>query len=261
MVAVDVLRHHRLGDRLLAADAGLAAGRELHQGHARLQPARGGGRAAPGSQGRQGRVSGRRSPRAISRRSTLIPSCCVSRWPAARRRSATIARPVTAAAPKGAFGYPNLRDDSWLWGGTLDAIHQTITHGIRANDPRHASPGTQMPAFGKSGVSTEPQIADVAEYVLSLVGPRRRQGGGRARRQDLRRHVLPVPRSGRQGQSGARRAGSDRRALALWRATRRRSRARIRGGRGGVMPAWGGRLDPETIKELAIYVHSLGGGQ
>ena len=35
----------------------------------------------------------------------------------------------------------------------------------------------------------------------------------------------------------------------------------IRSGRGGVMPAWGGRLDPETIKELAIYVHSLGGGQ
>ena len=31
--------------------------------------------------------------------------------------------------------------------------------------------------------------------------------------------------------------------------------------RNGVMPAWAGRLDPETIKELAIYVHSLGGGQ
>ena len=35
----------------------------------------------------------------------------------------------------------------------------------------------------------------------------------------------------------------------------------IRNGRGGVMPAWGHRLDPETIKELAIYVHSLGGGK
>ena len=35
----------------------------------------------------------------------------------------------------------------------------------------------------------------------------------------------------------------------------------IRAGRGGVMPAWATRLDPETIKELAIYVHSLGGGQ
>ena len=46
MVAVDVLRLHRLGDRLLAAHAGMAAGRELYQGPARLQPARDGGRAA-----------------------------------------------------------------------------------------------------------------------------------------------------------------------------------------------------------------------
>ena len=35
----------------------------------------------------------------------------------------------------------------------------------------------------------------------------------------------------------------------------------VRNGRNGVMPAWGSRLDPETIKELAIYVHSLGGGR
>ena len=32
-------------------------------------------------------------------------------------------------------------------------------------------------------------------------------------------------------------------------------------GRGGVMPAWGGRLDPVTIKALAVYVHTFGGGQ
>lgn len=31
--------------------------------------------------------------------------------------------------------------------------------------------------------------------------------------------------------------------------------------RSGVMPAWGGRLDEETIKMLTVYVHSLGGGQ
>ena len=35
----------------------------------------------------------------------------------------------------------------------------------------------------------------------------------------------------------------------------------IRNGRGGVMPAWATRLDREQIKELAIYVHSLGGGR
>jgi cytochrome c oxidase cbb3-type subunit 3 len=35
----------------------------------------------------------------------------------------------------------------------------------------------------------------------------------------------------------------------------------ITNGRAGVMPAWTGRLDPLTIKALAVYVHSLGGGK
>ena len=33
-------------------------------------------------------------------------------------------------------GYPNLLDDDWLWGGTMEDIHLTITHGIRnTTDP------------------------------------------------------------------------------------------------------------------------------
>jgi cytochrome c oxidase cbb3-type subunit 3 len=35
----------------------------------------------------------------------------------------------------------------------------------------------------------------------------------------------------------------------------------ITNGRAGVMPAWAGRLDPSTIKAMAVYVHSLGGGK
>lgn len=38
-------------------------------------------------------------------------------------------------------------------------------------------------------------------------------------------------------------------------------RETLTNGRGGVMPHWGGRLDPATIKMLAAYVHSLGGGE
>ena len=32
-------------------------------------------------------------------------------------------------------------------------------------------------------------------------------------------------------------------------------------GRGGIMPAWGGKLDGATIKALAVYVHTFGGGE
>ncbi len=35
----------------------------------------------------------------------------------------------------------------------------------------------------------------------------------------------------------------------------------ITNSRGGVMPAWGGRLDPATINALTVYVHTLGGGK
>ena len=37
--------------------------------------------------------------------------------------------------------------------------------------------------------------------------------------------------------------------------------ASIHKARAGVMPAWGGKLDAVTIKMLAVYVHSLGGGE
>ena len=37
--------------------------------------------------------------------------------------------------------------------------------------------------------------------------------------------------------------------------------ATVTNGRKGVMPAWEGRLDPATIKSLAVYVHGLGGGK
>jgi cytochrome c oxidase cbb3-type subunit 3 len=38
-------------------------------------------------------------------------------------------------------------------------------------------------------------------------------------------------------------------------------RKTITDARYGVMPRWGGKLDPVTIKMLAVYVHSLGGGE
>ncbi len=44
---------------------------------------------------------------------------------------ATNCAPCHGSGAQGAKGYPNLNDDEWIWGGSLDAISQTITHGIR----------------------------------------------------------------------------------------------------------------------------------
>ena len=41
----------------------------------------------------------------------------------------------------GAVGYPNLNDDEWIWGGTIDEIYTTIAHGARSptRGPRRRS--------------------------------------------------------------------------------------------------------------------------
>ncbi len=50
----------------------------------------------------------------------------------------------------GAKGFPNLNDDDWLWGGSLEAIQQTLQHGIRATTDTDTRV-SMMPAFGKDG--------------------------------------------------------------------------------------------------------------
>jgi cytochrome c oxidase cbb3-type subunit III len=166
--------------------------------------------------------------------------------------------PCHGRGAQGAFGYPNLRDDSWLWGGTLELIHRTITHGIRANDPDTQT--GQMPAFGKNGILTEPQIDDAAEYVLSLSG--RADDADAAGRGAKLFAANCTPCHGADGK-GKQAIGAPDLTDELWlyAGDKTTIATTIRGGRGGVMPAWAHRLDPETIKELAIYVHSLGGGQ
>jgi cytochrome c oxidase cbb3-type subunit 3 len=47
----------------------------------------------------------------------------------------------------------------------------------------------------------------------------------------------------------------------LYGGTKSEIRAQIVKGKGGVMPTWGARLEPMTIDALAVYVHSLGGGE
>ena len=67
----------------------------------------------------------------------------------------------------GAFGIPNLLDDDWLWGGTLEDIHHSIAHGIR-NDVDEEARFSQMPAY--DGFLESDQIESTVQYVLALSG-------------------------------------------------------------------------------------------
>jgi len=79
-----------------------------------------------------------------------------------RRAFADNCAPCHGAGGAGSRGYPNLDDNKWLWGGTLEQIAQTITHGIRAGDD--AGHQGSMPAFGRDGLLKPDQISIVADY-------------------------------------------------------------------------------------------------
>ena len=41
--------------------------------------------------------------------------------------------PCHGRGAQGFAGYPNLNDDDWLWGGTIEDIHKTISFGVRSD--------------------------------------------------------------------------------------------------------------------------------
>ena len=159
------------------------------------------------------------------------------------------------AGGAGAKGFPNLADDDWLWGGTLAAIHQTITHGIRNADPD--SRQSQMPRFGVDGLLTPAQIDQVADYVLSLSSGAAVKGDGAKIFADN-----CAVCHGDHGQ-GNQEIGAPRLDDKIWLYGGDKATVVdvITRARNGSMPAWGERLDPATIKMLTIYVHALGGGE
>ncbi|PZA10623.1 cytochrome-c oxidase, cbb3-type subunit III [Rhodopseudomonas palustris] len=159
----------------------------------------------------------------------------------------------------GGKGFPNLNDDDWLWGGSLEQIEKTIKYGARSgNDDGHMG---NMLAFGKDGVLTKEQIVEVANYVRSLSGMSTRPGVDLAAGKQIFADNCVACHG--EDAKGNPELGAPNLTDKIWlyggdEATIIQT---ITNGRGGVMPAWIGRLDPTTIKAMAVYVHSLGGGK
>ncbi|MES2493142.1 MAG: cytochrome-c oxidase, cbb3-type subunit III [Pseudomonadota bacterium] len=163
------------------------------------------------------------------------------------------------AGAAGSPGYPNLNDDDWLWGGDLKAIETTIVHGIRfpGNDQSRQS---LMPSFGRDGILPPAQIDDVTRHVRSLSGKEVRSAAAQrgAAVYDANCAVCHGADA-----KGNRQLGAPNLADAIWLfgGSHDEVAASVRSAHAGVMPAWGHRLDPVTIRMLAAYVHSLGGGE
>ncbi|HEY2135351.1 MAG TPA: cytochrome-c oxidase, cbb3-type subunit III [Xanthobacteraceae bacterium] len=159
----------------------------------------------------------------------------------------------------GGRGYPNLNDDDWLFGGKLEQIANTIRHGSHAGDKKGHD--VTMPAFGRDGMLKRAEIETVADYARSLSGlavdPKADLAAGR--KIFAENCVICHGDAGK----GDRERGAPNLTDAIWLYGPEKATI-IEGlwnGRGGVMPAWAGRLDETSIKAVAVYVHTLGGGE
>jgi cytochrome c oxidase cbb3-type subunit 3 len=158
-------------------------------------------------------------------------------------------------------GYPNLNDDDWLWGGSLDQIHATLLNGIRwtANPETRQS---QMPAFGGPNAILKPaEIAAVASHVRTLAGLSPDPAANAAQGAEL--YAANCAACHGDAGKGNIELGAPNLTDQIWLfgSDLKSITDMIRNSRAGVMPAWRDRLDPVTIKALTVYVHSLGGGQ
>ena len=159
----------------------------------------------------------------------------------------------------GARGYPNLLDNDWLWGGSLQDIHLTLQHGIRDpqdDDTRYS----EMPRFGTDGLLDRQQIDQVTHYVLSLADQPHEAGKAGAGAEIFADNCAACHM---EDGTGDRSQGAPNLTDAVWLygsdpAALNRI---ITEGPYGVMPAWSSRLSEAEIRAVATYVHGLGGGE
>ncbi len=166
--------------------------------------------------------------------------------------------PCHGSGGAGSKGYPNLADDDWLWGGDLGNIYKTVAYGIRNANAN--SRQNDMPRFGADGILKPDQIDDVAEFVLSLNG---KPTDAKAAARGVKLFADNcVTCHGDKGQGnielGAKELDN---GIWLYGGDKASIVQTITYARNSSMPAWSGRLDDATIKMLAVYVHSLGGGK
>lgn len=156
---------------------------------------------------------------------------------------------------QGNVGYPNLTTGAWLWGGKVEDIQQTLFYGIRSGHEETRE--SQMAAFGRDGLLKKEQIEQLVHFVMGLS-----KGEIYSAESNKLFQANCASCHGAEGK-GNYEFGAPNLSDAVWLYGPDYDTIYdvIYNGRGGVMPYWKGRLDDSTIKQLSIYVHSLGGGE
>lgn len=153
-------------------------------------------------------------------------------------------------------GFPTLADDAWIWGGGIEEIHHTIAYGVR--NEHEQSRQSMMPAFGD--ILSNEEVEQVATYVLSLSRDVADAGAVEAGAEVYAQNCAACHGPDAKGNPAL---GAPNLSDAIWLYGDQKVDviSQIGNPKHGNMPAWTTRLDDETIKMLAVYVHALGGGQ
>lgn len=156
---------------------------------------------------------------------------------------------------------PNLTDDNWIYGAGFDKINETITKGRNGYMPPYAE-----------ALAGE-QIDQLANYVLSLSGEPADAAKAGKGKELFHSNTAACFYCHGDNAKGRTDLGSANLTDKIWlwadvpgAADQAGKVAAVKqvimdGMDKGVMPAWEGRLSPEQIKLLSVYVHQLGGGK
>ncbi|MGE3741852.1 MAG: cytochrome-c oxidase, cbb3-type subunit III [Geminicoccaceae bacterium] len=159
---------------------------------------------------------------------------------------------------QGGPGFPNLTDDSWLWGATPSAVFETIRVGVNADHPDSRS--AQMAAWGRDGVLDRDTILGLVAYVQSLSHS---GGDGDAAAEQITagRQAFADNCSACHGEDGKGNAEVGAPDLTdgfwLYGGDEASIYQSIYGGRQGFMPTWEKRLTDTERKILTLYVLDL----
>lgn len=180
------------------------------------------------------------------------PALMARAMPAARRLFEDNCAACHGVRGTGGPGFPSLADGDWLWGGSPEAIAETMRAGINSGHPD--SRISQMPAFGRDGMLPREAVQTVADYVLAL-------RSGTADPHSAGAQVFAENCVACHGEGGRGGVGIGAPSLTgghwIYGGDRGTVLATIHGGRQGVMPSWAGRLTTAQINLLAVFVSRL----
>ncbi len=148
------------------------------------------------------------------------------------------------ADANGRYGFPNLADNDWLWGGDADAIKATLVDGRQA----------AMPAWGT--IIGDQGISDVTQYVLSLNGRDTNQAQVAAGKTVFQTYCVAC--HGAEGRGNTALGAPDlTNGVWLYGGSAEQIAQTLRAGRNGKMPAFKDTLSEDKIHILTAYIYGL----